>query len=75
MTEPDGTVIAIWPRPWRYEPKGYNGGPCVVDGNGHVIAALFWPTHPTFHTIKAEGLVEALGRMIAVFGEEIDAPH
>src|SRR5262249_32316616 len=68
MSEADGTILAMWPTPWRYEAEGYNSGPCVVDLNGQVIAALFWPRHPAFVTMQAEGLVENLGQAIAGLG-------
>lgn len=61
--------------PFRFEPEGYNDGPCVRDADDQLVAALFWPGHPPEQTTRAEGETYLLGSRIAAALNGIDADY
>lgn len=59
-------------RPLRYDPVGYNSGPCIRDADGQLVAALFWPVHPFPQTQQAEAEIHLLGSRMVAAANEID---
>lgn len=70
--DPAATLTKFVPGPLRFyqEHPSVQGGPAIVDADGKLVAALFWPGHKPEDTEAAELELYSIGRrMASVLGE------